>query len=283
MIGILDNSEGRSVVNDDNKKNCVYHRSVPKKPGPTTPPPKTPVSRTTRTTRSSAKASDEGPRRRAPKAPSESGEAASRESSGRRRRTPEEARQLILTAAQTLIAESGPDAIGLKDVARAAGVSHGLVSHYFGTYEGLVEEALVDHLQRQRLEGLERMQSTPSRPELWLELAFEQLSHPLTVRLLVWALLTGRLEREDFVVFRTRGLAATVDVLESYLAATGAPHPDRDTLERAVLIGICTVIGYTLGRKPLWGSLGKRASAQKDLELRAQLASTLLSALPRSS
>lgn len=198
----------------------------------------------------------------------------------RKRRTPEEAKRLILTSAQTLIAERGPDAVGLKDVARAAGVSHGLVTHYFGTYENLVEEALVDHLQAQRLEGLQLILAAGTDPEAWLAVAFEQFAHPLTVRLLVWALLTGRLEQEDFVVFRTRGLAATVDVLESYVNASGAAV-DRDTLERAVMIGICAAIGYTLGRKPLWGSLGRRASAQRDEEFQKQLATMLLSALRR--
>lgn len=202
------------------------------------------------------------------------------EAAERRRRTPEEAKRLILAAAQTLIAARGPDAVGLKDVARAAGVSHGLVTHYFKTYENLVEEALVEHLQSQRLEGLQLIQAAGTEPEAWLAIAFEQFAHPLTVRLLVWALLTGRLEQEDFVVFRTRGLAATVDVLESYVNASGATI-DRDTLERAVMIGICAAIGYTLGRKPLWGSLGRRASAQRDDEVRKQLAAMLLSALRR--
>lgn len=204
----------------------------------------------------------------------------------RKRRTPEEAKRLILAAAQTLIAARGPDAVGLKDVAHAAGVSHGLVTHYFGTYENLVEEALVEHLQSQRLEGLELIRAAGTEPEAWLAIAFEQFAHPLTVRLLVWALLTGRLEQEDFVVFRTRGLAATVDVLESYVNAStssrGGAAIDRDALERSVMIGICAAIGYTLGRKPLWGSLGRRASAQRDDEFQKQLAAMLLSALRRA-
>jgi AcrR family transcriptional regulator len=195
----------------------------------------------------------------------------------RKRRSPDEARRTILDAAQSLIAARGPDAVGLKDVAQQAGVSHALVTHYFGTYEGLVEEALVDHLQRQRVEGIERIRAAGD-PEAWLEIAFEQLGHPLSVRLLVWALLTGRLEREDFVVFRTRGLAATVDVLEDTLRAAGR-SVDRDALERSVLLGLSAVIGYTLGRKPLWGSLGKRASAQRDDEVRAHLTRLLLAAV----
>jgi AcrR family transcriptional regulator len=195
----------------------------------------------------------------------------------RKRRRPEEARRLILDAAQALIAERGPDAVGLKDVAQAAAVSHALVTHYFGTYEGLVEEALIDHLERQRLDGIERIRAAAD-PEAWLTIAFEQFGHPLAVRLLVWALLTGRLEREDFVVFRTRGLAATVDALEDTLRAAGRTV-DRDVLERSVLLGLSAVIGYTVGRKPLWGALGKRANAERDAELRAQLTRLLLASV----
>jgi TetR/AcrR family transcriptional regulator, repressor for neighboring sulfatase len=197
----------------------------------------------------------------------------------RKRRSPEEARRTILAAAQKLLAEHGPDAIGLKEIAREANVSHGLVSHYFGTYESLVDAALADHLTSQRLVGIERIMSSPPNPEAWLDIAFEQLAHPLSGRLLVWAMLTGRLEREDFVVFRDRGLAQVVDLLEAYMRAAGK-SPDREELERGVLIGFCAVIGYSLGRSALWGALGRRASAEKDLAFRSQLATMLLAALP---
>ena len=58
------------------------------------------------------------------------------------RRSPDEARTLILDAADRVFAKKLPDAVGLKDVAREAGVSHALVTHYFGTYDGLVEATL---------------------------------------------------------------------------------------------------------------------------------------------
>ena len=58
------------------------------------------------------------------------------------RRSPEEARTLILDAADAVFREHLPDAVGLKEVAKAAGVSHALVTHYFGTYANLVEAAL---------------------------------------------------------------------------------------------------------------------------------------------
>ncbi|WP_069772133.1 helix-turn-helix domain-containing protein [Streptomyces sp. LUP30] len=56
----------------------------------------------------------------------------------RRRRAPEQARQEILDAAAELIARHGPDGVGLRRVAEAVGISHGLVTHCFGTYSALV-------------------------------------------------------------------------------------------------------------------------------------------------
>jgi AcrR family transcriptional regulator len=196
----------------------------------------------------------------------------------RRRRSPDEARRTILAAALELIARHGPDAVGLKEVARKAGVSHALVSHYFGTYDALVEAAFQQHLTEQRIEGLARIVKVPPHPSAWLDVGFEHLSNPLTGRLLIWAMLTGRLEREDFVVLRDRGLAQTVDLLQAYLRATGV-DVDRDVLENGTMIGFCAAIGYSLGRTALWGSLGKRATSERDAAFRAQLSEMLLSGL----
>src|SRR3954468_15791630 len=56
----------------------------------------------------------------------------------RQRRTPEEARRLILEAAQDLLARTGPDGLRLQEIAAAAGISHPLILHHFGSREGLV-------------------------------------------------------------------------------------------------------------------------------------------------
>ncbi|MBV8119395.1 MAG: TetR/AcrR family transcriptional regulator [Alphaproteobacteria bacterium] len=54
------------------------------------------------------------------------------------RRTPDEARRLILDAAREAIARTGPDGLRLHDIAAAAGVSHPLILHHFGSRAGLV-------------------------------------------------------------------------------------------------------------------------------------------------
>jgi AcrR family transcriptional regulator len=56
----------------------------------------------------------------------------------RQRRTPEEARRLILEAAQDLLARTGPEGLRLQEIAAAAGISHPLILHHFGSREGLV-------------------------------------------------------------------------------------------------------------------------------------------------
>jgi len=64
------------------------------------------------------------------------------------RRTPHEARRLILTAAQEAIARTGPEGLRLQDIAAAAGISHPLILHHFGSRAGLVRaltrEAIVE-------------------------------------------------------------------------------------------------------------------------------------------
>ncbi len=55
------------------------------------------------------------------------------------------ARARIVAAALVLFAERGPDAVSLRDVAAAADVSQPLISHHFGSREGL-RAAVDDHV-----------------------------------------------------------------------------------------------------------------------------------------
>lgn len=54
------------------------------------------------------------------------------------RRTPEEARRVILDAAEEIMTRVGPGGLRLQEVARAAGVSHPAILHYFESREGLI-------------------------------------------------------------------------------------------------------------------------------------------------
>jgi AcrR family transcriptional regulator len=54
------------------------------------------------------------------------------------RRSPEEARRLILETAQALIARTGPEGLRLQDIAAQAGISHPLILHHFKSRAGLL-------------------------------------------------------------------------------------------------------------------------------------------------
>ncbi len=203
---------------------------------------------------------------------------ATKKATVRARRSPEEAKALIVSAAAEVLAARGPDAVGLKDVARAAGVSHALVSHYFGTYEALVEAVMSWHQARIRSALFARMAASPEAgPEQWIEYVFEAIGDPLYGRLAAWAVLSGRVNAEGFFTRRERGLSMVVDVL---MARFGPSAPDaRERIERLVLLALSASIGYVLGRNALWGALGHAATQARDDAYRAELATLLAPAV----
>ena len=74
------------------------------------------------------------------------------------RRRPEDAKALILAAAEKSMVNGGPASLRLQDVAKRAGVSHPTILHHFGSREGLVRA-----LNRQAFERLTHSAINSSR------------------------------------------------------------------------------------------------------------------------
>jgi AcrR family transcriptional regulator len=82
------------------------------------------------------------------------------------RRRPEDAKALILDAAEaSLKAGGGPAALRLQDVARAAGVSHPTILHHFGSRKGLVRALNLRSLEALTAGVIERMREAKSGDE----------------------------------------------------------------------------------------------------------------------
>lgn len=194
------------------------------------------------------------------------------------RRSPEEARALILDAARKLLAEHGPAAVKLKDVAKAAGVSHGLVTHYFGTVDALVEAALEDHLRTMRARLMERLAESDGTVEAFVDELFESIAHPLYGRLLLWSMMTGRLTSPDGLPARDQGLRKAADMFEAWAEARGE-KVDREALVQTLLIGLSAALGYVLGRDALWAALDEEPTQERDAQVRARLAEGLRAAM----
>ena len=102
------------------------------------------------------------------------------------RRRPEEAKALILDAAETSMKAGGPAALRLQDVARAAGVSHPTILHHFGSREGLVRALNLRSLEALTRGLIERMGEAKSGDDS-IRRTFETYRDGLAQRL-IWLL-----------------------------------------------------------------------------------------------
>src|SRR5215469_7709221 len=101
----------------------------------------------------------------------------------RRRRTPEEARRLILETAQDLIATTGPEGLRLQDIAAGAGISHSLILHHFGNREGLVRALTRQAVAELRDKLVAAMASGEASVEQQLDRVFDAFRDGLAPRL----------------------------------------------------------------------------------------------------
>ena len=185
------------------------------------------------------------------------------------RRSPEQARRHILDAAVRVLSEHGPEASGLKEVAAAAGVSHALVTHYFGTYEALVEAAVGEAMAklRERLLGQIMKLEKPAPDQiaqLYLDIALE----PWYGRLLGWTLYGKREPSSEFferLVPQLKLMAAGTEYLFS--DAPGGP-PSREQAEALFVTLWALVVGYVAGNRFFWHALGRKPGPARDRSVR---------------
>ena len=126
----------------------------------------------------------------------------------RRRRSPELARTELLDAAERLFRDLPPDKIGLKDVAREAEVSHALITHYFGTFDGLVEKVFERRTQRLRAVIIERLTTTGiSNAGELIAILFTTFDDPVHLRLMKWLLASESGSVVHALALRDRGIS----------------------------------------------------------------------------
>lgn len=170
----------------------------------------------------------------------------------RRRRTAEEARHEILAAAQRRLAEGGPEAIRLKEIARDLGISHPTILHHFESREGLMQALARSAIGALNADVL-RAISDPRRgtsPEAVLDRVFETLGESGHARLLAWAALSdrgpaaGRSEQQQQLL---RVLADAVHHRLSQEARTaGGRVPAREEADFTVRLVAAAMLGDAL-------------------------------------
>ena len=194
----------------------------------------------------------------------------------RRRRAPEVARQELLDAAERLFTSERPGEVGLKDIGHEAGVSHALVTHYFGTYAGLVEATLERRLVRLRESIRERLREAGalSRPEELLDVLFDTLEDPVHLRLIKWLAAGERASSVHAFALQQRGLAIIAQQVAEAIRAD-PPRAMIDTLELALVTAVAAATGYAIMKPSLAGAIGRPPSRALDLGVRKTLAKML--------
>ncbi|HTV89575.1 MAG TPA: TetR/AcrR family transcriptional regulator [Stellaceae bacterium] len=168
------------------------------------------------------------------------------------RRTPEEARRLILDSAQALIARTGPEGLRLQDIAAAAGISHPLILHHFGSRAGLVR-ALTQQVAAELKDRLVAAMTQPEySPGEGIERVFETFRGGLAQRLAWLAIEDPDGERESATMLRE-----IADVLHARRVA--ALPPDEAPLREDTVWLIHLVAAVAFGDAIYGASLRKSA------------------------
>ena len=155
------------------------------------------------------------------------------------RRTPEEARRLILEAAEAGMAASGPAGLRLEAVARAAGVSHPTILHHFGSREGLIQALNLKTIEHLKTVLLRVMKAEPSSSEDAIAPTFAAYRDGLAQRM-IWLMQSDQ-------SMGAAGLPAFDELVEGLHAMRlrmAGPNPRFDLADTRAIVHMTTIAAF---------------------------------------
>jgi AcrR family transcriptional regulator len=149
----------------------------------------------------------------------------------RPRRTPQDARRLILDTARELLVDTGPEGLRLQEIATRAGISHPLILHHFGSREGLVRALTQEAAAELRDRLIAAIAAGEASLERQLDRVFDAFRDGLAQRL-AW-LATVEREREgeaSATIMRDIGDVVHARRLAAAPPGTGVSRADTNWL-----------------------------------------------------
>lgn len=189
--------------------------------------------------------------------------------SKRARRTPQESRRLILDSAQALIARTGPEGLRLQDIAAAAGISHPLILHHFGSRAGLVRALTREAAYELKDKLIAAMTDTGFSVEDQLDRVFDAFRGGLAQRL-AWLATVDPEGDESASRMIEREIADHIYAHRMAAAPPGATVL-REEIDWLVHLVAVAAIGDALYGGPLWRSAGIAEGPETDRRFRAWL------------
>jgi AcrR family transcriptional regulator len=190
----------------------------------------------------------------------------------------DEARRVILEAAEKRLVEGGPEAVRVQLVAADLGMTDAALHHHFGSRRGLLT-ALLRHAGRRLAREIEEILAGSPADPVRLRRSAERIAECFAdrgaARLAFWLSLSG---------WRSEGagmFAPLVDAVHATRTATarerGAPRPRREDSQRAVAL-----LGLALCAEPLLGGAFLRSvELPEDPDSRARFRAWLVRELER--
>jgi len=170
----------------------------------------------------------------------------------------EQAKRLILEAAERHLAERGPDGIRLTDLASELGISHPAILHHFGSRNGLVQAVVEKTTAAMEAEIVAMFTGQDYVGEEIAERAMEGIFALLTekrlARTLAWLYLSGD-ERLD-VVGHGKQLRRMADLVHAQRCKEGlAESSYEDTLFTIAMVSF-TIFGASIASASISESAG---------------------------
>lgn len=169
------------------------------------------------------------------------------------RRSPADARQLILEAAEAGMAAGGPAGLRLQEVAKAAGVSHPTILHHFGSREGLIQALNLKTVEHLKSELLKVMGSGPSSSEDAIAPLFAAYRGGLAQRM-VWLMQSGAAAMGPAGLPTLDEMVLALQALRERMAGPDVPIDIADTRAIVHLTTIAAfgdaILGQRLRRAP---------------------------------
>jgi TetR/AcrR family transcriptional regulator, repressor for neighboring sulfatase len=177
------------------------------------------------------------------------------------RRTPQEARRLILEAAEADMAASGPAGLRLETVAKAACVSHPTILHHFSSREGLIQALNLKTIEHLKAVLLKVMSAAPSTSENAIASTFAAYRDGLAQRM-VWLMQSNQ-------PMGAAGLPAfdeLVEALHAMRLRMAGPDPGFDIADTRAIVHLTAIAAF--GDAILGPRLRRAAGAAEETAMR---------------
>jgi TetR/AcrR family transcriptional regulator, transcriptional repressor of bet genes len=140
-----------------------------------------------------------------------------------RRESEENRRSALIAATQELVAEGGPEAATVRAIAQRAGVTPGLIRHYFQTKDELTRAAYRALMDGMTNKGADAIEGVGVKPEERLAAFIAATLRPPVMEagaVVLWAGYMHKLRNDsDLLAVHEAGYVAYRDLLETLIAA----------------------------------------------------------------